>query len=497
MLRKYTLIELVICVGIIAVFSSLLLDNVIGEKSREAEELTLMRGKIFSNAMGGKDTVDAIPRFLSDMGRWPRVFISEDGDGDGGRRLAELYDPSIWYHDSEANCSALNHIETIDRSTLREILNDPFPNAFPEDVFYPTISMPVGWRGPYLGVLNPVKGNFFDGWGRPWNIITNSNLAVQANRLAENRSGENAELVFDKSSDFEQMRESSTECRIDGIQSENVGEEFKQTFLFPHWMNRTEIAQNTTSSLFVHLKVRDSENANWIPLSAIAEWSPAVSYGSGEAVSYNGKLYYCHTGHLASSVFDSMNFSCLSDIAEYGEFSNRSYVLGELCRYSGNLWKCVRPVKKTEVWNHEDWEKLQINTMPDRIGLLLFVPFMYKVKGKNRVLSLGYYHFFRNGSGKNREAVVAECPWTKQNDADLKEGKISRDYNPRYLVAEDNSNTWNEFVISRLIPGRRKIFCAAYSNATGIYQCSGAEWIELRPGENHITLYLERKKTGR
>lgn len=504
--HKLTLIELIVCLGIVAVLTTMVLNSFADIKSREAENLTTMRGKAVQNVMKGMDVEGGISRFLSDMGRWPRVYVPALGDGNGGRRLAELYDPTVWYYENSSN-TALNHTETIEAKTIQSILNLPESGKFVDGLSYPTVTMPVGWRGPYLDLQEPIGANYFDGWGRAWNIITNYNLEVASNQLQENTGGTNKIQIYSISSDFDEMKTNKTQCRIDGIVSYGAdraedrdtvtASDADQTFLFPHHMDIH--SKNATASLTVRLKVRDNDSATWISPSATMPWAKNIVYGVGDVVTQGGKLYYCHNSHTSGDHFVVTNFYALSGASAFQ--TNIDYAVGSLCCYDGYLWRCSNPLSAPTnlVWDESSWDKLcPVTTIPERISLLLFVPVM---QGEtNRVMKLGYYHFYRNTTTENGSEVKpyykASSSATAVDDVDVSSDNTTNytHYNPRYLRAEDESESWNEFQISRLVPGRRKIFCAAYGDFMGVYQCSGVEWVDLRPGENHITLYLERKK---
>ncbi len=538
--RRLTLLELVICLGILAALASLLLDNFADVKARECDERTVERGTAVGNAVTGRGAASGVGRFLSDMGRWPKVFVPSSADGGdqgaanefrGGRRLAELYDPTIWYRNGTD--SALGHEETIDRETVQKILHSAGGSTFPAVggtpvLPYPEVSMPVGWRGPYLNMARPQGGLCFDGWGRAWKIVTRYNLRIDGNRLEENRSGTNPVQIYADAADFNTMRANGTECRIDGVVSygANDAEESGSgvlpsnadlSFLFPHHMDN--YGGNSFASLTVELRVREASSDGafrWKKPSANEPWRTDRAYAVGDMAVYGStagaeKLYCCREAHAAGSAWDSSRWIDWSGVSRVDAYSIDPAVapVGSIVRYNARCYYRATAVSTGSSNPEEDadWLKLfEWNTAPDQVGLLLFTPVM-RASGSNRIMSLGYYHFYRTAAESNPLGVrpMHRASSTSAATADLDCDTLDTssdystgDYNGRYLTAEDRhlirgQPVWNEFSIDRLVPGRRRISGVFYNSKTGVYQDSGVEWIELLPGENRLVLYLERK----
>ena len=135
--------------------------------------------------------------------------------------------------------------------------------------------------------------------------------------------------------------------------------------------------------------------------------------------------------------------------------------------------------------------------MYDSISLLIVLPVM-QGSYDQRFMKLGYLHFFRNSRTKNDYGVKPLFGPHGSADIDC-EGDTTTiynandQYNKRYLISEDRSGTkLNIFSIARLIPGRRKIYCTVYNSNAKRALATQVEWVDLAPGDNHITLYLER-----
>lgn len=512
--HHFSLLELVICLGILAVLASLVLENFADVKARESESQTTERGTRVREAVLGSRTGEGFGRFLSDMGRFPSLYIPAEGDGSGGRRLAELYDPAIWY--SGESGSTLHRIHTISAADIGQICRTPSGATFPAEgsgihLPYPSVSMSAGWNGPYLQIASPVKGNFRDGWGHPWRIVTNYNLHLSGNRLEENTAGTNPVKIYGSSGEINALRNVSANrrTRMDGIASfgannaddsgsaETAAADADQRFLFAHNMDNCNPAN--LADLTVTLKLRDQAGNQWLTLPAMAPWKAGTAYAPGEIVFHNGARYCCTTAHTAGSAFSGTNWADVASAAPYDPTTHGTAAAGMLCIYRNVYYIRSNDTGET-AFTAANWKRIAaVGELPDSISLLLFTPVM-QGGYDSRVMQLGYFHFFRNAAGSNAHGVKplygAASP---AEDIDC-EGSTDivytedDDYNARYLIAEDHSGDgWHEFRIRRLIPGQRKIFCVIYNCQTRSCYQTQVEVLPLKPGENHISLYLERK----
>ena len=512
--RNLTLLELVVSLGILSALAALTLDYFIEAKERKCMETTKERGEAVRNAVDGITENDGISRFLSDMGRWPGIYVPSEGDDDGGQRLAELYDASIWHR------SALNHEETISGRTIHQILREPGNTTFPagNGLPYPDVSMSVGWRGPYLNAAASGR-DFFDGWGHPWHIVTNYNLRHSADdHVEENADGANSIQVKDNITSVD------AGIRIDGILSygadhaRDSGDTSSEAsdrdlgFLFPH--NMDNLAGRSQASLTVELRIPellDNGRTRWKRTKNIEPWQKGKAYSIGDTVTYGSdgseKIYCCHTAHVANMWDDSkwLNWSDANLIPNYTTDTAAAPVGAILifreycyCRTQSNTTSMSNPD------DDPDWTRLfRRDELADQVSLLIFCP----VKTSDSAIHPGVYHFFRTAHGTNPNSVKpryrANGDAETVTDADCdglpaEANYSSNDYNGRYLTAEDahdlnETPRWNAFSVRRLVPGKRKVFCAFYNSKTGTYMGSEVEDIDLRPGDNRITLYLDRK----
>lgn len=516
--RSFSLLELIVCLGILAALASILLDNFADVKARECESHTRERGNQVRNTINGTHADHGISAFLSDMGRFPSVYIpatDDGGDGDGGRRLAELYDPSIWYRGN--NDSALQHTETVTPDNLQDICQALTGSTFPADdagiaLPYPEISMNVGWNGPYLSVSSPVKGNVYDGWGNAWKIISNYNLKVSSNHLVENTTTTDGIEIHATETEVNALRDVSnnTRCRIDGIisygannqddsaESNVSAADADQTFLFPH--NMDNHGTDNLATLTLSLKLRDQQSGEWISMPAIATWQANRTYAKGDIVVAGGNSYCCATAHDSGSTFSETNWIKLSTAEAYAPGTHGDAAFNGLCIYQ-NTYYLKNNANAETAFTPANWLRIAgTGEIPDSISILLFTPVM-QGSYNERTMHLGYYHFFRNASNENEHGVKPVFGATSPTaDIDC-EGNTTTiyastdDYNARYLVAEDHSPpVWNEYVFKRLIPGKRKLFCIIYNSSTQSSSQSHVESINLKPGNNYVTLKLERKR---
>lgn len=503
--HPFSLLELIIVMGILAVLASLLLENFADVKSRACEEQTFEKGNHIRTMIKGSPREEGIGAFLSDMGRFPSLYIPSEGDGSGGRRLAELYDPSVWYHSTAG--SALQKERSISASDIQTILRSVTGSTFPASgLYYPEVSMNVGWNGPYINIGSPVKGNYFDGWGNPWKIISNYNYKTESSRLTENTSGSNALKVYAASAEISALRDTTANkrCRIDGIISygandaddsagtDTAAADADQKFLFPH--NMDNHSSENMAALTVTLKIRDEKSGQWVMLPAISSWQSNTSYAKGALAAYNGALYCALSVHTSGSTFSASNWAALSTAAAYS-----SGFTGDLCIYDNTYYLRNSAASETE-FTPANWLRIAgVREIPENVSLLLFTPVMQGSYDERR-MELGYYHFYRNMTQENTHGVRPLYGTAGSADIDCDSVDVnirygaSDDYNGRYLTAEDHSSSsWNRFFIKRVIPGRRKIFCMTYNSSTRSCFQSQAELVPLKPGSNFLTLYLEQK----
>ncbi len=234
------MIELVISLAIIAAVAMVALDNFTDSEMRTRQEKTLERGKVIQ---------EAIQRFVSDMGRWPKVR-----DTDSGSELAELYRRDCFYHNSETE-TMFNHEEEVELTWNILDLSETQPAVF--NYVFPTARMRVGWAGPYL---NTSSEKLYDGYGRPWRIVDNWYLKTESNSLVVEQS------ETDSPSSGDEIQ-GVTSYGADG--AEGSGDNYydsDEEFLYPH--------ENNLATLSIYLKMRDDTEALPAVYSRIMIFAP-------------------------------------------------------------------------------------------------------------------------------------------------------------------------------------------------------------------------------
>ncbi len=508
---SFSLLELVICLGILAVLSSILLENFADVKARECESHTFERGNRVREAVKGSELPGGIGGFLSDMGRFPSVYIPEEGDGNGGRRLAQLYDPSIWY--SSSGTGALRRRLRISPYEIRDICRYPGGTTFPADdsgilLPYPEVVFYGGWSGPYISISDPVGGSFYDGWGNSWKIISDYSLHVSGGRLEENSS---IVKIYAAAAEIDALRDVSGNryFRMDGIVSYGANDtadtgtdvaaaDGDQKFLFPH--NMDNHGRENLAGLQLSLEIRDADSGDWIKMPSVSFWESGKNYARGAVAAFSGSVYSCIEEHESCTSFEAGKWIDLASATAYTAAVHGAAGYSGICIYENGLY--LRTASHGETaFTPSNWLRISgVGEIPDSLSLMIFTPVMQGTYNQ-RVVQPGYYHFYRNASGSNEHGVKplygASSP---SADVDClgdttTEYSSGDDYNGRYLIAEDHSGAaWNEYSIERLIPGNRRILCIAYCSRTGSCYMSQVEWLSLRPGENQFTLRLERKR---
>ncbi len=395
--------------AILAVVSTLVLDNFGEQELRERQRQTIERGNAVKNLITGMNQPDGISRFLSDMGRYPRVY--KDGEK-SGRLLAQLYDSSIW------DAGMLAHVDTI---TINNTLLDlPFTSPA-EDV---KVSMNVGWNGPYL---NNQGENFYDGWGNGWRILgyDKDESEIKKRYPVISETYLKTTTVINGIASFGANRQEDENTSEDYLDKDEI-------FGFAEALN--------TATLHITLKGRDN-NGIWLPIKtvetdSIPEYSSGVLYTEDAVVESGGQYYFSLKSNNSDSVTESSS------------------------------------------WSQKNARLVSRSSSDTGIRVMLFAPH----KTASNQMSLGYFDF--------KPAALKE-------DGDVFLKPAPADNNDQVKVIENWEDDHN-LTIKGLIPGRRQIYAYGYfyEAAAGIplfRLASAVEWVDLRKGSNHITLYLELK----
>ncbi len=463
--HNLTLLELVIALAILAALSVVVLDNFSDMEMRERERQTIEHGERVKRIMTGADEKDGISRFLSDMGRWPKVTVEDrtEGTRDHRRNLAQLYDRSVFHHRNETE-TMLGRIAEID---TRDALNI---GTIPTSLTLPVVSLSVGWSGPYLNLLKSDGASFSDPWGHSWKIVECYYLKKSAT--------DTLEPDYTVAEETESRPTAATE--IDGIVSFGADDveggsdpsDRDHEFIFAHDLN--------LATLTVTLKVRDGADPSvWKEPKNVT----ASAYVTGQKYDRDDVVFLQNAGLYHY-------YTCIADDTAAPPYNGDYTQAGDGWRYG------VSP--------------RLISAGESRV--LLFAPARRRISTERSAMEAGFYRFMPYLSG----APVAErfpalrCfhSGAEENDADATaDGSVDQNVDP----GERNTNrlraksNWEysatsfptAFRAEWLIPGKRRIYALIgfYHNGTWVSgAASSVEYVDLKPGNNYITLHLERVK---
>ncbi len=466
-LAPLTLLELVISLAIVVALASVLLDNFADAEFRERERQTHARGSQIQHLITGQTNANGISLFLSDLGRFPKVHIENDANGDLNRSrfLAQLYDPSVWYYQSE---SLTQFSRTVDLTITEDLLalteTVPFTNYI-----FPKVNFTVGWRGPYL-MLPTHTNTFNDGWGRPWEVVTSFWRKSENNKLVENYEIEETPTQDDEIEGIVSWGADGTEGGINPC-------DMDAAFLFPY--------EDQLATLTLNLKIRDElDPSKWNDLTNLAStlYQSANTYTRGAVV------------HITTESGNHYYTSLITDN------NNTPYLNASDYTITHASWQYGVPANCASI---------------DATRILLFSPAM-RGANENATFEGGFYRFspYEETETNNellypalyscRESANGTQSILIDPDANLddnpEEKNINRENKTR-LHAILNWEVANQKIpsyvrIERLIPGSRFIYAfVGYKENANYFSKNVTDLIriELKPGENHITLYLERK----
>ena len=487
-----TLLELVISLAIVAALSAVVLDNFSDTEMRERERQTVERGERVRRAMTGADEKDGISRFLSDMGRWPKVTVKNDANGERNHRrnLAQLYDRSVFYHSSETKTMFNRPAEITVNHTVLGIADPGL-----EDYAFPKVALNVGWSGPYLNLLKTDGAAFPDAWGKSWKIVKHYFLKTSGGTL-----------IPDNTAVAETASQPDGETEIDGIVSYGADDaaggaepaDLDHEFIFAHDLN--------LATLTVTLKARDDFNpAVWRDLkpgdaASAAEYNQATAAASG---CNPGDVVYCLEGSARHY------YTCLNTAAAAATANDATVGATGAPYNSTGDYTAVNGGWRYGVPSH--W------VSADGVSVLLFAPARREISG-DPVMEAGFFRLIPWPTGAARELRFPPLRYCHEasggtqtigTDADATaDGEVDEDVasgserNTNRLRAKleweyTSGSLPSTFRASWLVPGRRRIYAFAGFYYGGIFvsgMTSPVESIDLKPGNNYVTLYLERVK---
>jgi type II secretory pathway pseudopilin PulG len=171
-----TLVELLVVLTILIILTTIAItstDQVLDQGRYNATQRTLQNIQDAILGPTSQRTADGsllISGFVADMGRLPQTVDTTS------EPLRELWDPSVI---PAASTYALQVTNLINPSNPSVFLMYP-----PNTVYNPTtapvqvaVTLPCGWRGPYLQLMTGSSGRLLDGWGNPFDSLSQANSA--------------------------------------------------------------------------------------------------------------------------------------------------------------------------------------------------------------------------------------------------------------------------------------------------------------------------------
>jgi hypothetical protein len=438
---------------------------------------TVTRNKLdqIESAIVGSPTHSS--RFLNDMGRLP-VIVDEISINQtkitNGIVLSEL-----WY--SERFDTVTNN-PSIDYKGYDDEITKNFTNNAPIRV---TIN--GGWKGPYLNVTNQ---KLYDGFGNDFHV---------ANPSANNKITEWDHFDEIKNEFMVELPNNTTDLNLPKktiLKFGSFGEDDKFNDSKSNWQNTDDIKMfhysQVFSTLHVNFLLRDSSvsPATWLPAKFIEK----------EIKAYDKNTSTYTTGSIVEV-----------------EKNEKKYLF--ICTYSSSTSACTEDPNwsftgVTTDGQDREWIWLSRTTCLNRFRVTVFSPYVEtkldETKQYKNTLVRAATAFYPYSDSQNNGLTL----WGQ----DLKIFHPSNDYSTwdtddllpivkiqgngmGTKVNNQNGDTINEVTFHNLTPGIRKIFAYGYAeyeikteeSSTPKYsnaRHSNVQTIELKPGENFITIYL-------
>jgi prepilin-type N-terminal cleavage/methylation domain-containing protein len=162
-----TLLELLIVLVILAIMTTIAVqstDMLLDQSRYDATRQTLQNIQNAIVGPAGQIQPNGSPQisgFVPDMGRLPNVLADPIT---GNPSLRELWDGSVF-------------------TLAQSYANQPVPGGVTlTPTLSITMSLPCGWRGPYLRLPGGSNGRLVDGWGNPFDLMTTLGSPINAVR---------------------------------------------------------------------------------------------------------------------------------------------------------------------------------------------------------------------------------------------------------------------------------------------------------------------------
>jgi len=171
-----TLIELLVVLTILIILTTIAItssDQILDQGRYDATQRTLQNIQDAIVGSANQRAADGsllITGFVADMGRLPQTVDATS------EPLRELWDSSVIPATSAygiqtfPNATITNALNSTSAFGLMNAAGTPF-NASTTNVAL-TVTLPAGWRGPYLQLATGSGGRLLDGWGNPFDSLS-------------------------------------------------------------------------------------------------------------------------------------------------------------------------------------------------------------------------------------------------------------------------------------------------------------------------------------
>jgi prepilin-type N-terminal cleavage/methylation domain-containing protein len=432
--KGMTLIELLVVLGILAALAGMTL-SFVGEMNTAARQ-TVTRNKLdqIELAIVGDSTHSS--RFLNDMGRLPvsvdEIIVNGKSIKEEGIVLSELWHSELFDTPSLLTLEyhGYNNDEIGDKKTY------PTTYKLDHDPFIVTLN--GGWKGPYLNVTNK---KLYDGFGNGFWVAKNEN------ELDELEDQEMIELNPD-----------GTILRFGSLGEDNSKDKTETET----WQNQDMIKEFRRSQVFatlhVNILLRDSSTnpATWLPPMKVGIendlYVDSKEYKFGSVIKVDTELFVC-TSAQSVTTSTAPNWKRNEIIIDEG----------------GREW----------IW-------LPRSNALNHLRVTVFSPY---VTPDTRVANM-------------KITTAFSPPLPTSSVSGMWEGQEEIWNNNNHVLSDPNwkpeSNSLSEVTFHNLTPGIRKIFAYGYVESGTSPNCtysnarhSNVQTIELKPGENFMTIYLQ------
>jgi type II secretory pathway pseudopilin PulG len=491
-----TLIELLIVLGLMAAVASVALTTLDGMGDRTRMDTTRNRLDMIETAIVGDGLSPG--RFLSDMGRLPVIHATSDESTpkpEGGREFAELWDAFDAYapeamndgerfffngfaHDGTTYKSWVPLWWSLSSAGLRD--PDDFQKRFPatptdlptDEPDYAVMVEPTGgWRGPYLQVSGT---GLYDGFGNQF-AVNRLPVPVPLRSTVEDP-------------DWFEVTSTTVHNHIDasitGVASWGRDAADDHDPAPPAWENRDEARVfsdgRAKATLIVSIRVRSTNRSagGWLsPTTAAAPHEPIANRADGHEYQ---KDTIVRASTASAGTKDDDLFVCIS--SESGTAGT-----------SAPTWS--RTAKVTD--GTAQWLYLASCEYMNRMRVVLFAPFADpnpKLVGAPTLRTREIAAWYSNDGG----TITDGCEDSESGILDLPYRSGGSPTGPLavgYAWSQIDSVT-----LDNVPPGIRQLYVYGYylvdpagaKHVTNAH-ASGLQTIELKPGVNHVTVYLSEE----